>query len=92
MNEVFTREELKDLTWSEDPAILVVDNYVIINAHLSSKADKNKKQVEVMKQSLLGLKKKYCNYHFIVGGDINSFMGNDGQFEKVFNFYPSKET
>lgn len=45
-----------------------------------------------MKKVLLVLKKKYCWYHFIIGGDINSFMGDDGVFEKVFNYYPTKET
>jgi len=78
------------LTWSEDPSIMVVDNFIIINAHLSSKTEKNRKQLEIMKKSLLNLKKKYNNYHFIIGGDINSFMGNDGQFENIFNFYPEK--
>ena len=33
-----------------------------------------------MKKHLLKLKKKYSHYHFIVGGDINSFLGNDGVF------------
>ena len=45
VNEVFTAEELKQLAWSEDPSIVVADNYIIINSHLSSKADKNKKQL-----------------------------------------------
>ena len=35
-----------------------------------------------MKNHLIELKKKYANYHFIVGGDINSFLGPDGVFEK----------
>ena len=44
-----------------------------------------------MKKHLIELKAKHPNYHFIVGGDINSFLGNDGTFEKHFNFYPNKE-
>ena len=31
-----------------------------------------------MRQSLLNLKSKLPNYHVIVGGDVNSFMGADG--------------
>jgi hypothetical protein len=41
-----------------------------------------------MKESLLALQSKFPNYSFIVGGDINSFMGHDPNFEKVFRFYP----
>lgn len=88
-NSVFSEAELEDLKWEEDPAIMVVDKYVIINIHFNSKVEKSQKQVELMKKTLLGLRKKYCWYHFIIGGDINSFMGTDGTFEKVFNFYPN---
>ena len=89
--DVLTAEDLKELTWSEDPCILVADSFIIINAHLSSKTEKNKKQLEFVKKHLVQLKHKYPNYHFIVGGDINSYLGNDGVFEKDFNFYPEKE-
>lgn len=47
--------------------------------------------MDKMKKSLLALNKQFPNYHIIVGGDINIFMGFDGTFEKTFNFYPTKE-
>ena len=43
-----------------------------------------------MKNNLLELKNKYKQYHFIAGGDINSFLGCDQCFEKEFNFYPAQ--
>jgi hypothetical protein len=49
VSDILTKEDIKELTWSEDPAILIAGNCIIINAHLSSKKEKNKKQVEVMK-------------------------------------------
>ena len=40
---------MKGLVWSEGPAILIADNYIILNVHLSSKSEKNKKQLMMMK-------------------------------------------
>lgn len=45
-----------------------------------------------MKESLLALQAKFPNYNYIVGGDINSYMGHDPNFEKVFRFYPENES
>ena len=44
--EQFLGKELKDqLNWCDRTAIMIVDKLVLLNAHLSSKADKNKEQV-----------------------------------------------
>ena len=35
--DLLNEDILKSLHWSEDPAILVTDNFIVINVHLSSK-------------------------------------------------------
>jgi hypothetical protein len=42
--------------------------------HLTSKAAKNKPQIEQMKVSLLKLRENKPKYDIILGGDINSFL------------------
>jgi hypothetical protein len=90
--DILTAEELKALNWSEGVAIIIADSYIILNVHLSSKKEKFEPQLAQMKKSLLELKRKYVNYNFIVGGDINTFLGPDNHFEHEFGFYPMKET
>ena len=53
---------------------MAIDKIFLINAHLSSKADKNKEQVDIMKNALLELKKKVPDYDIIVAGDLNSYV------------------
>jgi translation initiation factor IF-1 len=45
VNDVLTENELKMLNWADRSTIVVLDNYIIVNAHLSSKTDKNKMQI-----------------------------------------------
>lgn len=90
MNSVLTEKELKSLNWAERSGIALLDKYIIVNAHLSSKADKNRIQIDELKKALIELKNNHPNNHIIVGGDLNSFLGNDEAFEKDFSFYPNK--
>ncbi len=92
--DLLSKEQMASLEWSNEPAaVLVSDNFIMINIHLSSKEEKNKHQVDKMRRSLEELKTKLPRYNFIVAGDVNSFMGCDQEkkfpvFEQFFNFYP----
>jgi endonuclease/exonuclease/phosphatase family metal-dependent hydrolase len=59
-----------------------LDNYIFINAHLSSKEEKNKGQIEDLKKGLLELKKTLPDYSIIVGGDLNSYLEPSQPFNK----------
>jgi len=61
--------------------VAFVDNLILISGHLSSKKDKNPKQVYDMMQSLRKLHALYPMCHIIVGCDANSFV------PKTFNDY-----
>lgn len=40
-----SKEQRDNLIWSDRTSILCLDHYILLCAHLSSKADKNKPQV-----------------------------------------------
>jgi hypothetical protein len=49
-SEVFMRDKMgeslmKRLNWSDRTAFMIIDKYILINAHLSSKAEPNSKQI-----------------------------------------------
>lgn len=52
----------------------MVDKYILICVHLSSKEDKNKIQRTQMNAYLNKLKKMYPAYEIILGADANSFL------------------
>jgi hypothetical protein len=95
--DLLSKEQMASLEWSNEPAaVLVSDNFIMINIHLSSKEEKNKPQVDKMRRSLEELKTKLPRYNFIVAGDVNSFMGCDQEkkfpvFEQFFKFYPPQQ-
>lgn len=83
-----TKEQRDNLNSSETNAFLCLDNYILISSHLSSKAEKNKLQIEKLKVGLTDLKKHLPEYDIILGGDLNSYLP---PFSKEFYFYPDSE-
>lgn len=79
---------MQTMNWAGKTSFLLVDNIILINAHLSSGKEKNGPQIESLKQTLLTLKQQKSNYHIILGGDLNSFLAPNPDFDKVFNMYP----
>ena len=73
--------------WSDRTSFMIIDKIIFINAHLNSKADKNKQQVDIMKQAVSQLKKKMKGYEIVLGGDLNSYVD---PFSSEFNFFPEK--
>ncbi len=71
---VLTKEEIDSLNWAGRSAMVCLDNTIIINAHLTSKAAKNRPQIEQMKAALVKLRASRPQYHIILGGDLNSFL------------------
>lgn len=67
---------------------MVVDHYILLGVHLSSKAEKNKPQIEQIEKGLLYLKSKFPSYSIILGGDLNSYLK---PFNPTFWMYPSEE-
>lgn len=86
--EILSKTQIDSLDWTkESPSILICDKFILINIHLSSKEEKNKGQVVELKKSLEKLRTEFPQYHFIVAGDVNSFI----KFEHIFNFYPQND-
>lgn len=52
VKDVLTENEIKMLNWADRSAIAILDKFIIVNAHLSSKADKNKVQINELKKSM----------------------------------------
>lgn len=52
----------------------MIDKYILICAHLSSKEEKNKLQRDQMYSYLTKLKKKYPAYGIILGADANAYL------------------
>uniref|UniRef100_A0A1J3GC97 Uncharacterized protein n=1 Tax=Noccaea caerulescens TaxID=107243 RepID=A0A1J3GC97_NOCCA len=55
---VLTKEQKAKLNWADKSAFLCLGNYIFISAHLSSKEEKNKPQIEDLKKSLQELKRE----------------------------------
>ena len=53
---------------------MILEKCVLINAHLSSKAERNKEQIEELKAGILELKEKVPDHEIIVAGDLNSYL------------------
>lgn len=51
-DKVLTKEQKVKLNWADKSAFLCLGNYIFISAHLSSKEEKNKPQIEDLKKSL----------------------------------------
>jgi len=69
---------------------MVIDNYIIISLHLSSKTEINKDQVAKLQGALVRLQKAYPNMHIIAAGDVNSYFGPSPAFSGpgLFNMFP----
>jgi len=47
------KEETMNLVnWNNRTALMVIDNYIFLNAHLSSKTEPNKVQIEELKKGI----------------------------------------
>ncbi|CAM6005157.1 unnamed protein product [Sphagnum balticum] len=86
-----SKEQWDNLKWADRTAIMIIDNYILLSGHLSSKAEKNKPQIEQLKRSLLDLRNACPDYEIILGGDINSFLQSEKPFSDKFNCYPDSE-
>lgn len=84
-----TDQQRKNLNWAERSSFLCMDNYIFINAHLSSKAEKNLPQIQQIKTGLSDLKKVLPDYDIIVAGDLNSYLPT---FSSDFYIFPEKES
>lgn len=84
-----TQEQRDNLNWSDRSAFMVVENYILIDAHLSSKEQKNKEQMEQLRQGLAALKSTLPQYEVILGGDLNSFL-KVPDLPKGFSMYPDE--
>ena len=73
------------LNWSNRSAFMVIDKYIFINAHLSSKAEPNRKQIQELKDGITALKHKLPDYDIVVAGDLNSYLE---PFSKNFSYFP----
>lgn len=81
---VLSAAQIESLDWAGRTAILCVDNLILISAHLTSKAEKNKPQIDKLKASLIKLKQELPLYDIIVGGDLNSFLAPNEVFSLYF--------
>lgn len=73
-----TEAEYNQMNWDGDTCFVVCDNYILISGHLSSKKEKNQKQVEEMKVSLNVMRQKCKDKEIVVGADTNSFVTTVG--------------
>jgi hypothetical protein len=78
-------EERKLLNWSGRSSFLMVDNILLLGAHLSSKEHENKAQIENLMEGLAKFKNMCPKNHLILGGDLNSFLKPFGGYD----MYPS---
>lgn len=56
---MLSKEEIESLNWAGRSSMVCLDNTIIINAHLTSKAVKNKPQIEQLKASLTKLRQSH---------------------------------
>jgi endonuclease/exonuclease/phosphatase family metal-dependent hydrolase len=64
---------------------MIIDTYIFINAHLSSKDELNRKQIKDLKDGITALKQKLPDYGIVIAGDLNSYLE---PFSKNFSYYP----
>ena len=67
-------ELAKKLNWNERTSYLVIEKYIFINAHMSSKGDRNKPQLQALREGLVELKEKLPAFDIVVGGDLNAYL------------------
>jgi hypothetical protein len=79
------------MSWSNKTSFLLVDNIILINAHLSSGKEKNGPQMASLRQTLCDLKDSKKGYHIILAGDLNSYLAPDENLDKRFSMFPSDD-
>lgn len=84
--------ELREsLNWGDRTAFMLADHYLLICAHLTSKAEKNRPQIEQLKKGLIELKTVLPEYEIILGGDLNSYLSPPNEFRSLLHMYPRSE-
>ena len=68
---------------------MIIDSYILINAHLSSKEEPNQKQIKELRGALMELALTLPDYNVILGGDLNSYLGV--MKEENLNIFPVEE-
>ena len=76
------------LNWNDHTSMMVIDSYIIINAHLGSKQVENVVHMKELKEALPQLKEKFPKYDIILAGDLNSYLE---PFSPEFNFFPERK-
>jgi endonuclease/exonuclease/phosphatase family metal-dependent hydrolase len=89
-DKVPSEAERKAMNWNGKTSFLIVDDIILINAHLSSSKEKNGTQVASLRQTLVDLKKANPHHHFILAGDLNSYVAPDEQLNH-FAMFPREE-
>lgn len=56
---VLSKEEIESLNWAGRSSMVCLDSIIVINAHLTSKAVKNKPQIEQLKASLARMRQSH---------------------------------
>lgn len=90
IESVLSKEEIESLNWAGRSSMVCLDSTIVINAHLTSKAAKNKPQIEQLKASLARLRQSHPEFHVIMGGDLNSFLPPSEQLSAFFQMYPEE--
>lgn len=88
IDTVVTAAEKEAMNWNDKTSFFVVDNIILINAHLSSNKKKNAEQLASLKQTICTLRDSKPLYHVILGGDLNSFLAPDQQLDQRFQLFP----
>ena len=69
-----TAEEIKKVEANNDTRIVFCDDIIFICVHLSSKAEKNKKELDELKEVIKILRSRFPGSELIIGGDTNVFV------------------
>ncbi len=76
-DSVLSPQEKEAMNWQGKTSFLLVDDILLINAHLSSGKDKNGPQMASLKQNLCALRNSKPYLHVILGGDLNAYLKPD---------------
>ena len=73
-NSNLSPENIKKVEANPETRIVMSGNVFFVCVHLSSKAEKNKKELEELKEGIRILMEAFPNHEFIIGGDTNTFV------------------
>jgi hypothetical protein len=81
--------EFATSNWNEDSLWCRLGRLILISVHLSSKKEKNEKQVAAFLRDVHELRASHPEYHLLIGIDANSFI--DSKQEQALRLFPTKE-